>query len=56
MASKTETVSGLDLGRRWYMDRPLREWKASMTSVASRPSYQSIQWGPAGWALRHPKI
>jgi len=26
-----------------------------MTSVASRPSYQSIQWGPAGWALRHPE-
>jgi len=25
-----------------------------MTSVASRPSYQSIQCAPAGWALRHP--
>ena len=25
-----------------------------MTSVASRPSYQSIQCAPAGWALRQP--
>merc|ERR1719469_50792 len=25
-----------------------------MTSVASRPSYQSIQCAAAGWALRHP--
>ena len=36
------------------MDRAFSEWNASITSVASRPSYQSIQCDPAGCALRHP--
>mmetsp|Transcript_6820 Transcript_6820/g.14192 ORF Transcript_6820/g.14192 Transcript_6820/m.14192 type:complete len:232 (+) Transcript_6820:149-844(+) len=47
------SLLALLLGSLLHIFRALAEWKASMTSVASRPSYQSIQWAPAGWALRH---
>ena len=48
-------VEGERRGRRRSMEVAASEWNACITSVASRPSYPSIQCTPAGCAARQAR-